>query len=39
MSDGAISRGDLVIIGGAEDKLGRKTVLQQFIDLLAFLKG
>jgi cyanophycinase len=33
MSDGAVTRGDLVIIGGAEDKLGRKTILQQFIDL------
>jgi len=33
MSDGAVSRGDLVLIGGAEDKLGRKTILQQFIDL------
>lgn len=33
MSDGAVSRGDLVIIGGAEDKLGHKTILQQFIDL------
>lgn len=33
MSDGAVSRGDLVIIGGAEDKLGHKRILQQFIDL------
>ena len=33
MTDEAGSRGDLVIIGGAEDKLGRKAILQQFIDL------
>lgn len=33
MSDEAVRRGDLVIIGGAEDKLGRKAILQQFIDL------
>jgi cyanophycinase len=33
MSDGAVGRGDLVIIGGAEDKLGRKTILEQFVDL------
>jgi cyanophycinase len=33
MRDEAVRRGDLVIIGGAEDKLGRKTILQQFIDL------
>lgn len=33
MSDGAVSRGDLVIIGGAEDKVGPKTILQHFVDL------
>jgi cyanophycinase len=33
MSVDAVSRGDLVIIGGAEDKLGHKRILQQFIDL------
>lgn len=33
MSVDATSRGDLVIIGGAEDKLGHKTILQRFIDL------
>jgi len=33
MSDGAVSRGDLVLIGGAEDKLGRKTILEHFVDV------
>lgn len=33
MSEEVVSRGDLVLIGGAEDKLGPKTILQRFIDL------
>ena len=30
-SPGAVRAGDLLVIGGAEDKLGRRTVLQEFV--------
>jgi cyanophycinase len=33
MNDESVGRGDLVLIGGAEDKLGRKTILERFVDL------
>jgi cyanophycinase len=33
MNDESVGRGDLVLIGGAEDKLGRKTILEKFVDL------